>query len=170
MVIHRSLKGLDARCVRLGSLELIDARQVIDGREFLVQGRLQGVGAVQVLNEVADNLGFLVREVDQLVEILERGGGLHQAVHVPVDFLHGEAQLLESVDVPVDGAVGGFQFFGQLFDREIGVPGHKAHESEDSFYSGLFHMVEFYALSEGSKLSIFKSGEASGIASPSSSS
>ena len=130
---------MDAACIGLRALELIDAGEVIDGREFLVQGRLQGVSAVQSLNKVTENLRFLVGEVYELRQILERGRHLDDTVDIPADFLHGESQFLEGVDIAVDGPVGCVQFLGQFLDREIDIACHKAHEPEDSFYSWLFH-------------------------------
>ena len=124
MVLHGVPKGLDACRIGLTALEFFDARQVIDGSKFLIQGGFQGMGAVQSLNEAADDLSFLVREVDKPAQVFEGGRDLHQAVHVPVDLLHDEAQLLERINIPVDGAVGSIQLVGQFFDREIGISGH----------------------------------------------
>ena len=59
-VVHGTIESLDAGRIRLGPLELIDAREVVDGCEFLVQGRFQCMGAVQPLDEAAYNLRFLV--------------------------------------------------------------------------------------------------------------
>ena len=102
--------------------------------------------AVQVLDEVAEDLGFLVREIYEFLDILERGRHLDEPVHVPVDLLHDEAKALEGVDVAVDGPVGGVQLLRQFLYREVGVAGHKPHEPEDSFYSGLFHVIVYWAV------------------------
>lgn len=109
--------------------------------------------AVQVLDEVAEDLGFLVREIYEFLDILERGRHLDEPVHVPVDLLHGEADLLESVDVSINGAVGRLQLLGQFVDGEIDVAGHQAHEAQDSFYSWLFHMVSLFLFIAGYDLS-----------------
>ena len=69
VVIHGVPESLDAGGVRLAALELVDAGEVIHDSELPVQRGFQGIGAVEVLNEAAHDLGFLVREVDHLVEV-----------------------------------------------------------------------------------------------------
>ena len=71
LLVHCVPYGLDAACVELGAFEFVDAREIIDGCEFLVEGCFQGVGAVKAFDEVAQDLGLLVGEINQLAEVLE---------------------------------------------------------------------------------------------------
>ena len=131
LAFHGLVQRLDVRRIG-GIVDIIgNAGAVIDAGQFPLQVPFQGVVVVDAFNHPGGQVGLLVGEVDELLEVGEAPGDLTHRVHIAVELVHHEAGLADGVDVAVHRPGRDAQFLCQRVDGAAHVPGEEFHQAEE---------------------------------------
>ena len=96
LVLDGVVEGLDVGRIRGIVYVIGNAGAVIDAGQFPLEVPLQGVVVVDALDYLGRQVGFLVGEVDEFLEVREAPGDLAHRVHVAVELVHHEARAIIS--------------------------------------------------------------------------